>query len=725
MTDFYNPYQFVGVEKTTDAVKKAFWTDRKTLARDADLHSRYAENKHSGRIIARLRTVTPVAIGAHQESKKKSYAKVEPYQPGGRAAIPASSLRGMIGSLIETASNAPLRVLTDRAFSYRRKMEESLSAIGLIEKEGEGATAKYWLKPMCLPTLESADGGRTFKAPPGFKALFPKGPQFKVYFGTRDEITNPAFPYRTALSAAQAVSMPVKQLSWNGEKVNSDRTLHVKANRYAVSQIADPRDSPKRGVVRVLGCWPQERARDIPYSKKHELWIPLPAEGGKRLLISREVIERFEQLADERTDTDERLPFEPLDTRPHRREDKEFRLRLETGDMVYFNVNNSGDVTEVSFSSIWRGRVEDRHGKAATTHTFFGGIDPDILPIHPKRERVSIAEKMLGFVDEIPKEQRKFRQGAMQLASRLQFADANALESEKNLLDAAVTLKILSSPKPPCPVLYFRKKGDGGYIQKRALNATDHEPNGRKVYLHARSEGLDAPWRTRVRESEDKSKDQKNTVTPLRRGLDMFFHIDFHNLSDDELGLLLYALEPAPGFHLKIGMGKPLGLGSVKIDVMGLFPIDRRERYSLQGLRGERYQPCWLSPAGREAREKPGAWPQRYVNEKKVVASEDANTMERYRTRVRQGIVTDSVHRQLEIVGDWANAPEASLVRYPTTVDQRDHESEHFKWFVFNDGQRERGQGMSPKEQYLSPLRGEKRLPTLSAMEWDGAPRRR
>jgi hypothetical protein len=52
-------------------------------------------------------------------------------------------------------------------------------------------------------------------------------------------------------------------------------------------------------------------------------------------------------------------------------------------------------------------------------------------------------------------------------------------------------------------------------------------------------------------------------------------------------------------------------------------------------------------------------------------------------------------------------------------VDQPDKESEHFKWFVFNDGHRQQGSGMSPSGQFLKPLPSERSLPPLVELERD------
>ncbi len=152
------------------------------------------------------------------------------------------------------------------------------------------------------------------------------------------------------------------------------------------------------------------------------------------------------------------------------------------------------------------------------------------------------------------------------------------------MLDREVRLKILGSPKQPCPVMYFKPQtGQGGYIAKRSLNPAQHMPQGRKWYLHAKGSADDRPWETK---HPQESQNQKNLVRPIRGGKQFFFHVDFDNLSDEELGLLLYALEPDGKFHHKVGMGKPLGLGSVKAEVVGHFEIDRIQRYSLAGLRG-------------------------------------------------------------------------------------------------------------------------------------------
>jgi len=66
----------------------------------------------------------------------------------------------------------------------------------------------------------------------------------------------------------------------------------------------------------------------------------------------------------------------------------------------------------------------------------------------------------------------------------------------------------------------------------------------------------------------DEEKDTQHTkIKPVRSGLEFGFRIYFENLLLDELGLLWWTLAlPIEGEYChKLGMGKPLGLGAVKL----------------------------------------------------------------------------------------------------------------------------------------------------------------
>ena len=72
---------------------------------------------------------------------------------------------------------------------------------------------------------------------------------------------------------------------------------------------------------------------------------------------------------------------------------------------------------------------------------------------------------------------------------------------------------------------------------------------------------------------------QHTIIQPINPGLKFTSRIRFENLSNVELGALLMALDLPDKCAHKLGMAKPLGLGSVKISTK-LFLSDRKTRYS-------------------------------------------------------------------------------------------------------------------------------------------------
>jgi CRISPR-associated protein (TIGR03986 family) len=753
MTDFHNPYHFVPVKKTHDPAGldvAAFPASRGHVT-----HDRYCAGAYSGRIVCRLTTEGPIFVGNQRtrEATDQEPGEVQHFELDGRPAIPASTLRGLFSSLAEAASNSALRILDDVKYSYRRLMDprEVLSAIGMvIMTTDENGAPLYRLRPLTLPSLDF-HGQNAASLEPQWKNLYSQ-PNLKVYVGDRASIVNPAFPYSTfSYDEPRYYGLKLRERAWhNGVKgvVASDSDMYIKRDRNntdrfllgqlptadTVSKRRDARPKPweeipdeekphyTRGIMRVLGCGPDRP--DIPTTKKHELFIPYPeeAEQWPDFPIQDAAVERFHDLADLRTEASEAngspWPYEPKGTR--RNEDPDTyrdKVRLKTGDLVWFRpASDRVEIAEVSLSSIWRGRVETADNQAATTYSFFGKLDANLLPFTEARTMITLAEQLFGFVNG-SKDQAKDKIRA--LAGRVYFSHAliqgfrkpggSEWESDNYGLDQPyqepVTLKILGAPKPPCPALYFKKgTGKPGYIAKRDLKPGQHQPQGRKFYLHHRDQEMnrpgDEPWRSQP-QSDNRFK-QKVRVQPLRPRAVFYFHIDFDNLSPHELGLLLYVLRPAEEFRHKIGMGKPVGLGRIKIEPIGFFQIGREARYSAEAVFGPRYAQSWI-PLGEDL----SAWPSTYDREtaSKPVSIEIADLRSKFSAQMDQDIKA-----ALELIGN----PKALRAPVHTPLVQGgDPEDETFKWFVEND-KRAAGRDQKAKAAFLAPLPDPSgRLPVL------------
>jgi CRISPR-associated protein (TIGR03986 family) len=752
MNTFHNPYHFVPVKKegrVGDVEAKLFPANRKHAT-----HDRYVPETQSGRIICRLTTQTPIFVGGvrtKKEASAESPGEVQPFELGGRPAIPASTLRGLFSSLAEAASNSALRILHDAGYSYRRVMDRNqhemyrpLSAIGMVivERDGQG-TAKYRLLPLTLPLMEFKDG-RPVTLDAHWKRLYSETdlePNLKVYIGDFDSIRNPEFPYQTfSCDHELYYGLKLKRRNWdNGVPgvLARDGDMYIKGGRFLIAQLPLEEGSsgrrdfrPKlwdeisdeekplytRGILRVLGC-SSDRA-DIPKTKKHELFIPYPegAENWPTFSIREDAIERFHDLADQRTEASVEdpspWPYEPKGTRRNDDPTNEGRrFRLKNGDLVWYRpAANAAEIDEISLSSIWRGRVETSEGKAASTHTFFEKIDSNLLPFNPNRTLITIAEQLFGFVES---SKESITGSSRALAGRVYFSHAlleggeaanKSAEQTGNgrvataFLDA-VTLKILDSPKPPSPALYFKRAtGRPGYVAKRDLKPGLHYPQGRKFYLHHRDREINQPgkepWRSQhIDPTDTKSRlQQKVKITPLKTGLVFYFHVDFDNLSPQELGLLLYALKPTNEFRHKIGMGKPLGLGCVNIETVGFFSVDRQSRYTADNLFAPRYDEAWVA-----AGEEQSLWPSPYNLESSARTS-STSVMDLRDTFARE------MHPEIKAAIEALGNPKALHAPVHTPlVEGSDPEDETFKWFVENDKRvASRESGVKPA--FLSPL---------------------
>ncbi|MBK6744817.1 MAG: hypothetical protein IPG66_18430 [Hydrogenophilales bacterium] len=131
--EFHNPSHFIPAKEPNPndprwlSAKQRDWQSAPPIS-----HARYTNGsfdtkqfRYSGRIVCRLRTLTPVVIGAQRTAATKSSAAVvTPYSYDENLApdkktpiLPASSLRGLISSLVEGATNSAFRILADSQLS--------------------------------------------------------------------------------------------------------------------------------------------------------------------------------------------------------------------------------------------------------------------------------------------------------------------------------------------------------------------------------------------------------------------------------------------------------------------------------------------------------------------------------------------------------------------------------------------------------------------------------
>lgn len=138
-------------------------------------------------------------------------------------------------------------------------------------------------------------------------------------------------------------------------------------------------------------------------------------------------------------------------------------------------------------------------------------------------------------------------------AGKISIHDTEPSKNE-NISTTDLTIQQLESPRPHHRPFYFRS-GKG----LPADPTKGGEYLGRKFYLHS-------DHRLKFSYSENR----KQEITAVNEGAKFYFRIDFENLTESELNILMFALALEDDWYHKLGYGKPLGLGSVKITPISL-----------------------------------------------------------------------------------------------------------------------------------------------------------
>lgn len=155
------------------------------------------------------------------------------------------------------------------------------------------------------------------------------------------------------------------------------------------------------------------------------------------------------------------------------------------------------------------------------------------------------------------------------LASRVRFSDARISDSAQEAeFKKPLVLPELASPKISASEMYLVKPENE---ESRIWNY-DYlvRPNKKPILYKARIQGRKFYWHHEdLQESTGEKSDRQVMVRPLEKGNRFAFRVHFDGLSELEMKRLHWVLTlgGSKDHGHKIGMGKPVGLGSVQIEV--------------------------------------------------------------------------------------------------------------------------------------------------------------
>lgn len=790
-TSFHNPYTFVPSPPRQGIKAGDFAGDFDPLKCGLS-HESLQPNLWTGYLPIKLTTVTPLVL-PKTEGEERSSDKHQTYDILNH--LPESSLRGMLRSAYEVVTNSRYSCFkNDDRLAYRMETREALKLIPAVIENGKGAgelVARLYTGTSHA-TAQKPNGheekGAMYAA---MLTRYHRNPNLNSECvggyepRTGDEVWAEIVLCQHEVSSRGATNWRRDYTFWKVVKVwpksqcphkpsptdqkrwypNRPKTNNNNQSYYA------PLNPEQRKVVegRVLvtnenmGNKHDERIFFNPEPDTVEVTDRLEESWRMRIKSYREAHSDDEIFGRASAKPWDRIGSEPGKTAwsPHLYQDGKHRdrwgrnahdaMELQPGDMVYARCKfDKGKITG----------IEDLF-PVMISRELYDNSPADLLgsSLKPANERneLSPADRLFGWVPQKSGSDQGYK-GRI----RVVCEDGVRPEIIEDFAGEPLSLAILGQPKPAQGRFYVAKDAQGmpqedGLGKQQAGYSKGKGLRGRKQYWHHK--GLEASqppdyWKPSV---EDRTQQQRNGRyqeyrRPDQNGEpqndsqnrsitgwikpDTVFEASLYvqNLQVEEVGALLWLLSLPEGHFFRLGYGKPLGFGSVRMEidkdrcVNGCLPLGTGEDWkgyyaafgaSSPATLGEdqrndciqqfkasmvaAYDPLPVNDETIKSVEEPEISASR-----RLTSLDDLKSVQLF-TDPEDRIEIESEHfKKLPFIsgflqvlsGPRRDAP----IHYPCLERKPNPEGENFKWFVDN----EKGQG---KKVTLPSVIGEKGLP--------------
>ncbi len=566
---FHNPYNFIPAppRKTDDPDLG----DSQPVSQD-----RYHPDRYTGRIQVQMTAITPLLVpdpeGARESDDGHLTFPVR-VDERGKPLIAASSVRGMLRSAYEAITNSRFCRFSDAYKSRLAYRMEPKQGLGLIP-------ARIWDGKIHLLTGTSQVGSHGLPHGPMYAAWLPR--------------------YRNGQLSKSALRFDDKRLPEHGEEVfcRLQRVRH-RSGRFEYWKVSTIRPAtgsrPAKDNAEVRG-WVCVTNANI--NRKHDERVFFITDQAERLgpfpLTDelknqwRELIENYQRLHEEEIarrrseghEPDEYLGQDPGQTAWSRHVYEKGYEELRDGTLCYARLSQKKEKVEALFPVM-------------ISRELYPCSPWDLLPpsLRPatRIEELSPADRVWGWVRTEPLRQEETQRTAARGLVRVgpvRCLSEDAIERFRSPLPLA----ILATPKPQQGRFYVAKdplgaaqpdglsKVQAGYAPKKGLR-------GRKVYPH--HAGLpEHHWkdpfedrtqngppyqeyrRPRLNGKEQQDSQNRSVEGWIKPGARFEFDLYLENLSQVELGALLWLLSLPDQHYLRFGGGRPLGFGSVRLEII-------------------------------------------------------------------------------------------------------------------------------------------------------------
>ncbi len=646
-------------------------------------HDRYVGL--TGYITCQLTNITPLFISdSHAINGKAGEHRTFRFfrDPEGKIALPGTSLRGMLRSVFEAATNSCFGVFGGERLSEHINVQEALTLVpGRIE-----ATENGWILHLLTGTTPLQVGNPPARGDKQYAAWMHR------YW--------PMQPSKTLVRQSppplNQKTRDFRERTRKGTEVNLQNLRHGQAC-YALLR---PREHPHPNikfwdVVEVSNnaeqlnrkCQRAERVAfgwicltnqniEIKHSERFFFRADDNNHGPQSIPLTEEVLRVYEDLIKDYQDRHakevekrQRLqqplgkPVSPQDAGLSRFIYEESERKVRGGELVYAMLEGSIEEPCVRFivpvlipRVAYKSSIADLISKDQYAHVRHCTNENGNNLLCP-------ACRVFGWVHQDAKKMNIDERVAY--AGRVRISDATLTGTGVAKTMPELTLAILSTPKPTKAQFYLLDHAGRPDINVD-YNTHGARIRGRKFYRHHGNQpsrhdnGFE--YERAVDTDHDGKDDQNRTVRGVLEPDAVFtFTVNFENLAPEELGALLWSLELEEGMHHRLGYAKSLGFGSLRIKITELQLLQPEHRYDSLSKSG------WQDVIAKKE-----IWKKQFKDQ--IVAM-----------YTRNGVFEDLPN--IQDLKTLTSQPDLVHIHYPRKQPDPDPEGKNFEWFRDNPQQ--------------------------------------
>ena len=575
MSTIKAPYNFVPLEK------KVFYPAWGPLVS----HDQPFKDGLSGTLEVELKTHSPIFIangvlekdkvnynckdGELKSTKDEPLAFSHYYDVNGNKQyfIPATSLKGMLRSVLEVLSFSKMNFYNDHRYAardlsshdnfYMKKMK--YQKCGWMKKKGD----KYIIESCGEPKrISHKELDRSFDLK--MSDYFQGKVSLKYEKTTDGQVSSEYNKYSEQDDYLKSAKHKYELYPKMGLKdVFIARTKDDRGRKVCTLSETETR---QKGKVVFTGQPSKRKEPKVGKPSGKAFEFIFPETGGEQFVVPEKVIADF------------KFAYFDFDEQRQSHDWKYWKKRLEAGKEVpVFFIEEQGEIKSLGYSYLYKLPFEHRIGEYFKDQ---------------RSNELDLSQCIFGNVDEGYQ-----KNSLLMLKGRVQFSHANFID--KGNLEGREVLAVLSSPKASYYPNYIKQK-NGVLREKESYKTYMDDPSttdlaGRKRYpIHQNFSYGKLPSTNGI------NRKILSHFKPLKEGLTAKFKVHYHNLLPEELGALISAITmhgTDSCFH-NLGMGKPLGLGKVKLHLkteeienrkvaayMGQFELLMQQFFSDEGFK--------------------------------------------------------------------------------------------------------------------------------------------